>query len=221
MPDLAYPILVDHSESHSALLAAMRRSGAFDVRMVHLVTGDYLIANEVLVERKSVADFATSLIDGRLFPQVARLSHTCYRSILLIEGPPSTSMPDVHLHSLEGALISIAVMWRLPIVHSADSEQSLRMLRFIADQVRGPQERVLRRFDRKPKRLASRRLFLLQGLPGVGPALANRLLGRFGSVEGVCTADAAELAEVRGIGAKKAARIRELVRGCAPDTCAD
>ena len=50
-------------------------------------------------------------------------------------------MPDVHLHSLEGALISIAVMWRLPIVHSSDSEQSLRMLRCIADQVRGPQER--------------------------------------------------------------------------------
>jgi len=30
---------------------------------------------------------------------------------------------------------------------------------------------------------------MLQGLPGVGPALANRLLVHFGSVERVITAD--------------------------------
>lgn len=56
------------------------------------------------------------------------------------------------------------------------------------------------------------RLFLLQGLPGVGPALAHRLLGHFGSIERVLSADASSLAEVRGVGAKKAARIRKLVR---------
>ena len=59
------------------------------------------------------------------------------------------------------------------MLHSSDPEQSLRSLRFLVDQTdRQPQ--VLRRFDRKPKRLASRRLFLLQGLPGVGPALAQK-----------------------------------------------
>jgi Fanconi anemia group M protein len=120
-------------------------------------------------------------------------------------------------------------MWRLPVLHSSDSQQSARMLRLLADQVRGPHERVLRRFDRKPKRLASRRLFLLQGLPGVGPALARRLLWHFGSVEHIFTVDAATLAEVRGIGPKKAARIRELVcptaarrsDGVAPQTRGD
>ncbi len=88
----------------------------------------------------------------------------------------------------------------------------MRLLRFLADQVRGPHERTLRRFDWKPKRLASKRLFLLQGLPGVGPALAHRLLRHFGSIERIFTADAVALAKVRGIGEQKAARIRELVR---------
>jgi DNA excision repair protein ERCC-4 len=207
-----HQLVVDHSEGRSALLDAVRRTGTFDVRMAQLATGDYLIDNEVLIERKSVADFAASLIDGRLFPQVARLAHSAYRSLLLIEGPPPVSIADVHPHSLVGALVSIAAMWRLPVLHSTDSEQSARMLRFLADQIREPQQRVLRRFDRKPKRLASRRLFLLQGLPGVGPALANRLLCHFGCIESVVTADASALAEVRGVGAKKAARILELVR---------
>jgi ERCC4-type nuclease len=102
-------------------------------------------------------------------------------------------------------------MWRVPVLHAADAEQSLRMLRFLAEQVSASHALVLRRFGRKPKRLASRRLFLLQGVPGVGPALADRLLCHFGSIERIFTADAAALAEVRGVGAKKAARIRELV----------
>jgi ERCC4-type nuclease len=45
-----------------------------------------------------------------------------------------------------------------------------------------PDQRILRRYDRKPKRAPSRKLYLLQGLPGVGPALANRLLIEFRSV---------------------------------------
>ena len=48
-------------------------------------------------------------------------------------------------------------------------------------------ERILRRFDRKPKRLVTRRRFVLQGLPGVGLALAHRLLCRFGSIERIVT----------------------------------
>jgi ERCC4-type nuclease len=182
------------------------------VRLTHLPAGDYLVDDDVLVERKSVADFAASLIDGRLFPQVARLAHSRYRSLLLIEGPTPSVSPDVHRHSLEGALVSIITMWRVPVLQTSDSEQSARMLRFMAEQVREPQDRILRRFDRKPKRLASRRLFVLQALPGVGPALAQRLLGHFGSLERALTADESALAEVRGVGPKKAARIRDLVR---------
>jgi ERCC4-type nuclease len=46
----AHRLSVDHSERHSTLLEAARRSGASNVRMVHLGTGDYLIDDEVLVE---------------------------------------------------------------------------------------------------------------------------------------------------------------------------
>lgn len=53
------------------------------------------------------------------------------------------------------------------------------------------------------------KLYVLQGLPGIGPALAQRLLARFGSVERVITADEAALMQVRGIGRTTAMRIRE------------
>lgn len=210
MPESVHQLAVDHSESRSELLDAVRRSGAFEVRMVHLATGDYLIDDQVLIERKSVVDFTASVVDRRLFPQVARFAHSRYRSLLLIDGPTPSSIPGVHPHSLEGARVD-----RLHVAPSSatssDPGQSMRMLRLVSEQMRGPHARVPRRFDRKPTRLASRRLFLLQALPGVGPALADRLLDPFGTIEHVFTADASALNAVRGVD-PKTTRIRELVR---------
>jgi ERCC4-type nuclease len=183
----------------------------FDVQMARLDAGDYLVEGGVLVERKTYADFAASVADGRLFPQAARLARSPHRPVVLIEGLPTASMPDVHPNALKGASISLAVMWRLPVLHSSDPQDSLQILRCLANQASRSTQNVLRRYDCKPKRLASRRLYVLQGLPGVGPALAYRLLLQLGSVERVVTADEATLMQVRGLGAKKASRIRELV----------
>lgn len=206
-----YRLRVDFSERHAALLDLARDCGDFDVQMERLAVGDYHIDGGIVVERKTYADFATSLADGRLFPQAAALARSPHRPVVLLEGPKPPEMPDVHPHALKGAILSLAVMWRLPVIHARDPEDSLRILRSLAQQLARTTSGILQRYDRKPKRLASRRLYMLQGLPGVGPALANRLLLQFGSVERVITADQRLLMQVRGIGAKKAQRIRRLV----------
>lgn len=206
-----YLLRVDFSERNAALLDLVRACGDFDIRMERLAIGDYCIDGGVLVERKTYADFATSLADGRLFPQAAALARSPHRPVVLLEGPKPPQMPDVHPHALKGAMVSLAVMWRLPVICARGPEDSLLILRFLAQQLARTDAGVLPRYDRKPKRFASRKLYMLQGLPGVGPALANRLLLQFGSVERVITADQRLLIEVRGIGAKKAQWIRKLV----------
>jgi Fanconi anemia group M protein len=211
MSDRRHRIQVDHSEREARLLGLLRQSCDFDVAMVRLPVGDYLINDEVLIERKAIGDFAASLADGRLFPQAARLARDGHRTLMLIEGPPAASMPDVHPPAIQGALVSLAAMWRLPVLHAADADDSLRVMRFLAVQVSNGRERVVCRYGRKPKRLATRRLFMLQGLPGVGPALAARLLTQLGSIRSVVTADIDRLQGVRGVGPKKAKRILELV----------
>lgn len=202
---------VDCSERNAELLALARQCEDFNVRIERLTIGDYWIDDGAVIERKTYADFATSLVDGRLFPQAAALARSPHRPVILLEGPKPAEMPHVHPHSLKGALVSLAVMWRLPVVHARDAEDSLRILRFLAQQLAVDKTGILARYDRKPKRLATRKLYVLQGLPGVGPSLANRLLNEFGSVQHVITADLNRLTQVRGIGPKKAAKIRNVV----------
>jgi DNA excision repair protein ERCC-4 len=206
-----HQLLVDPSERHAALVDLVSQCDEFDVYMERLTVGDYYLDHGVVIERKTYADFAVSLADGRLFRQAARLSRCPHRPVILLEGPRPPRMPEVHPHALKGAVASLAVMWRLPVLWARDPEDSLRILRFLARQLRSSAG-GLKRYDRKPKRLASRKLYMLQGLPGVGPALANRLLVEFGSVERVVTADEEELKRVRGVGRQTAARIRDLVR---------
>ena len=49
---------VDHSERRARLLDLVQHSETFDVQMVRLDVGDYLIDGGVLVERKNYADLA-------------------------------------------------------------------------------------------------------------------------------------------------------------------
>jgi len=206
-----HELRVDYSERKAALFELARKCGDFEVRLERLTVGDYFIGGGVLVERKTYADFATSLVDGRLFPQAAALARSPHRPVVLLEGPAPTCLPNVHPHALQGAVVSLAAMWRLPVLYARDPEDSLRILRALAHQA-ASRGAVLRRYDRKPKRLASRKLYMLQGLPGVGPALAHRLLLQFGSIQQVIGASQAALMQVRGVGSKKAAQIRQLVR---------
>ena len=55
MSDQRHRIQVDHSEREAPLLELLRRSGDFDVRIVRLTAGDYLINDQVLIERKTIA----------------------------------------------------------------------------------------------------------------------------------------------------------------------
>jgi DNA excision repair protein ERCC-4 len=63
----------------------------------------------------------------------------------------------------------------------------------------------------RPKRLKSRQLYILQGLPQVGPTLARRLLDHFGSISKMIVASFDELMKVEGIGKESAKKIRNVL----------
>ena len=84
-----YPvsIIADYREVPSKVPEILKKLGA-KVEFSQLKTGDYIINNEIIVERKSRDDFILSIIQGRLFLQCSRLKNTSYSQVLLIEGNP-------------------------------------------------------------------------------------------------------------------------------------
>ncbi len=211
VPPVTHPvrIIADARERGSQLLQLLEQSPAFDVHVASLQRGDYLIENQVTVERKRFDDFAVSLVDGRLFAQAAALSGMT-RPLMLIEGPRDRATA-VHPHSLKGALLSLATAWRLPVVFSRDAAESVWIFEALGRQSYADASGDITRGGYRPKRLHARRSFVLQGLPGVGPVMARRLLERFGSVRGVMLAQERELAGVPGCGPKRAAAMARIL----------
>lgn len=205
----ARPVLqVDFREQPSRVFTLLDESQLFDLSVTRLETGDYALNNSITIERKTYADFKLSIIDARLFGQASRLARLP-RPLLLIEGAP-TDGPQIHPHAVRGALMTLATASRIPSVFCAGPEDTVLTLRLLAGQSHAD-ELQLPRAGYRPRRLHNRRLFVLQGLPGVGPLLARRLLLHFGSVEAVMRASLDELQSVDGCGHKKAGAIRRVV----------
>jgi Fanconi anemia group M protein len=82
-------------------------------------------------------------------------------------------------------------------------------MQMIGRQDASSRDKLVLRAGYRPKRLRSKQLFVLQGLPKVGPTTAKRLLERFKSVKNAINAPIEELQQVEGIGVVAAKAIRD------------
>jgi DNA excision repair protein ERCC-4 len=208
----------DRERADGKVLAALAARDDVTVEVARLMVGDYRVERRVVVERKSAADFAASLIDGRLFQQAAALALAPERAVLVLEGcDQEWHDTGVRREALQGALITVGVFFGVAVLHSDAPEETARLLVYLGRQAQRAAQGGLPRPGYRPKGKRARQLFLLQGLPGVGPERAARLLERFGSVQAVVAASADDLVTVDGIGEKTAAKMRWAVQEPAVD----
>ncbi|MDP2822171.1 MAG: helix-hairpin-helix domain-containing protein [Sulfuritalea sp.] len=203
------PILIDDRERAGPLPAELARTGVFTLEVQRLALGDYLVDGRFLFERKTLPDLALSIRDGRLFRQALRLAASPLRAGLILEGTAADlDGTGMRWEAMQGALITVAMFIGLPLLRCRTPAETARTFEFVARQGRTVAGGALPRRGQRPRGKAAWQRYLLQGLPGVGPARAARLLDRFGTVEQVLTADAAALAAVPGIGKNTARRVR-------------
>lgn len=187
--------------------------GAGSVRVERLKVGDFLVNQRWIFERKTIADFCASLVDGRLFLQAARMLQSSGLPIIILEGGSRQEVEKLHVkrEAIQGALITLSVFFNIPVLRAMDAEEAVSLINYTVTQEERFGKKTAKRYGYRPKRKRARQLFVLEGLPGVGRDKAAKLLDNFGSVEAVVTAAADELAAVDGIGTVTAQRIRNIL----------
>lgn len=203
MPDL----IVDSRETNSGIPALLRRAGVPFLQQ-ELAAGDYRIG-DVLLERKSANDLAASILDGRLFPQAEALSNAAARPMLLIEGDIRAIASRMNEDALPGAISALALYWHVNILWAPDAPSTARLLeRMWRHTNEGLGYQVPLRV-KKPKAGPDGAVaqYLVEGLPGVGPETAQRLVTHFGTARAVFSASHQQLRECQGVGPKTAESI--------------
>lgn len=203
-------VLLDDREAGGECASRLQELGAVLLEK-RLPVADFVCSERVGIERKTASDFESSVVDGRLFQQARELSSNFASPLLAIVG---RDFQRLEKKARRGAFISLAVDSRLPLFF-LENEHSLAEFIYAVgfrEQLKPLREEKLR-FEKRFFDASQTKQFVVEGLPGVGPALAKQLLEHFGSVENVFTADEEELTQVPGIGGEKAKRIRKLVVG--------
>ncbi len=204
-------VIVDSRERNTRVLATLKENCTLS--MEHLPVGDYLVSDRVCIERKTIEDFLSSLIDGRLMEQMSEMRRNFEAPVLIIEGGADIyAQRNIHPNAIRGAISSIAVDFGVRIIPSKDEEDTAFYLIALAKREQVENARpVALRGEKKPELMPEKQRFVVESLPNVSAILAERLLKRFGSVEKVMKATVEELMQVEGIGEKKATQIRQVI----------
>jgi len=202
-------VVADDREQDSGVIESLLRIENVAVDIRRLSIGDYQIGNRVIAERKTLKDFAISIIDGRLFKQMVRLANSKSQGVLILEGTAGDSVDiGVTREAMQGALITVSLIIGIPVLRSRNPAETAKLIIFIARQIESIASGGVQRHGYQPKGLRCRQRYILQGLPKVGRERADRLLDRFGSVEAVISAGIDDLQTVDGIGKNIAEKIK-------------
>jgi Fanconi anemia group M protein len=208
-------IFVDSREHASSVTKELFSHDDVKVITKALDIGDYVLSKDVCVERKTVEDFLSSMIDGRLFSQIINLRQNYQKPLIILEGNMHElfTLRNIHRNSIIGALSSIALDYQVPIINVHDSRETAEYLYNIAKrEQKGRDKEVSIRVGRKGLTLSEQQRFIVEGLPLVGPLLAKSLLEKFGSIKAIVDADEKQLQEVENLGKKKAKLIQKVLR---------
>ena len=203
-------IIVDERERKSGIPDLLKAIG-MGVEMKTLPIGDYIVAPETIVERKSIKDLMASVFDGRLYDQCTRLKENFEHPIVLIEGNVDeieeiTDNPLVFY----GALSRVTLEFKIPIIPTPSASHTAKLLVALCSKKDGPTGPYLKKI-KKSSNLETQQLSTLCSLPGIGEKFAVRMLEKFGTPLKVFSATTSELSKVEGLGESRAKKIKNML----------
>ena len=201
-------IIVDERERKSGIPDLLKSVG-LNLEMKTLPIGDYIVAPETVVERKSIRDLMASVFDGRLFDQCSRLKEHFEHPIVLMEGNVD-EIEEITENPLifYGAISTVVLDFKIPVIPTPSASHTAKLLVSMCsrqDSQKGPFLKKIK----KSNDLEKQQLSVLCSLPGIGEKFAVRMLTKFGTPLNVFSATLNELSKIEGLGEARAKKIKK------------
>jgi ERCC4-type nuclease len=200
-------IIVDYREKNSLVASYLIKQG-FYVEFKNLKIGDYTV-KDIVIERKTIQDFISSMINHRLINQIEELKQY-ENKLLIIEGISERELykdddEGINPNAVRGFLLSILLKHKIPILFSKNSEDTAKFINVLSKK---KEKEINLNAKKKTLNKKEQLQFIIESFPGVGPKKAKKLLKKFGTIQNIILAPTEDLKEILGIQAEK---IREII----------
>jgi len=203
-------IIADYREKNSLVISELIHEG-LDIKFQELKVADYIV-KDIAIERKTVSDFISSMVNRRLLKQLKELQQ--YKNkLLVIEGIDEQELYNddnssgVHPNSIRGFLLSILLKHKIPIIFTKNSEDTAKFILILSKR---KSKELSLNVSKKSLNKKEQLQFILEGFPGIGPKTAKKLLHKFKTIKNFVNASEEELKKIIG---KKAEIIKKLIEG--------
>lgn len=211
IPQKEFPkekIIMDYREKNSLVYSQLIKQN-FEVEIKGLKVADYIV-KETAIERKTVSDFISSMINRRLLKQLEELQQY-ENKILIIEGIEEQELYNdsrdwgVSSNAIRGFLLSILLKYKIPLLFTKNEEDTAKFLNVLS-------KKQTKETSLKPKKKSLNKKeqmqFILEGFPGIGPKTAKKLLEEFKSIKEIINTPLEKLEKILG---KKANAFKEII----------
>ena len=196
-------IIIDYREKNSLVISELISLG-LEPDFQALKVGDYIVKG-IVVERKTVSDFISSMISRRLLSQLEELQQF-EDKLLIVEGideqelytdSESLGLDKVGMHpnSIRGFLLSILLRHKVPIIFTKNYEDTAK---FISVMAKRKDKELPLNVKKRTLNKKEQMQFIVESFPGIGPKTAKKLLTKFKTIKNFINAPPEELKEVLG-----------------------
>jgi Fanconi anemia group M protein len=177
-------IHIDYREKNSLVPSELIRLG-LEIEFKELKVGDYLI-NNTIIERKTIQDFLSSMLNKRLVKQAQEMQQYENRLIIL-EGIEEQELYndknlELNANAVRGFLLSLTLKYKIPVLFSKDSQDTAKFINLIAKK---KQVESSLNVTKKSLNSSEQMQFILEGFPGIGPKTSKKLLQEFKSLNNI------------------------------------
>lgn len=189
-------IIADYREKNSLVFSELKNLGC-EIEIKPLKVADFII-NEIAIERKTVSDFTSSIINKRIFKQLEEIKQYP-KHLLIVEGIDEQELYNdegMNANAVRGMILSISLKYRIPLVFTQDAQDTAKYLYILSKK---PQQKD---FSLNPKKKArnikEQKQYILEGFPGIGPTTAKKLLKEFKTIKNIINAPNEKIQKILG-----------------------